>query len=150
MGMFGPSSISESTFETNDLYNPKVLEEMFLIDELMNTLTEEELREFVNSPECQALIEAGDLSQQSVMYLNKIDDLTRRTYVASIQMARSSKDSLYDQLEKVMQKREDILGKIYKKYAVQAKRDAKMAQREFIKKVPNRFKRRITISGGED
>lgn len=145
MGMFGPSSIQESTFETNDLYNPEALQEMFLVDELVNTLSHEELQEFVQSEECKALVESGALNQQSIMYLNKLDDLTRRTYVAAIQMSRSSKDSLYDQLEKVMQKREDILGKIYKKYGIQAKKDAKLAQREFIKKVPNKFKRRITI-----
>lgn len=145
MGMFGPISLQESTFETNDLYNPQVLEELFLVDELVNTLSQEELQEFVESAECQALIESGAVSQQSVMYLSKMDDLTRRTYVAAIQMSRSAKDSLYKELEKAMKKREDVLGKIYKKYGIQARKDAKSAQREFIKKVPNRFKRRITV-----
>ena len=92
------------------------------------------------------MLESGDISTGSVMYLSKIDDLTRRTNVAALQMSRSAGDSLYTEFEKIMKKKDDILAKIYRKYAVQDKKDAKTAQREFIKKVPNRFRRRITIS----
>lgn len=133
-------------FEYTNIYNPKILEEMFLVEELENTLTESEIKEFLNSEECKIMVEEGDLSTGSVMYLSKIDDLTRRTNIAALQMSRSANDSLYKEFEKVMKKKNDILAKIYKKYAIQAKKDAKDAQREFIKKVPNRFKRRITIS----
>lgn len=134
------------SYEYSNVYNPKMLEEMFLVEELENTLTQDEIKEFIESAECKAMLESGDISTGSVMYLSKIDDLTRRTNVAALQMSRSAGDSLYAEFEKIMKKKDDILAKIYRKYAVQAKKDAKTAQREFIKKVPNRFRRRITIS----
>lgn len=135
--MFDDVNLSQSSIDS--------LVEAFIIDEFNHNMTDEEKEEFVNSNECKEMIEAGILSEASVVYLDKGGDLNRRITLAALQLAKDKGDPLYKKLVFVAQRRKGILSQLRQKYGVNAKRTAKVAQRELIKKVPTRFKKKITI-----
>ena len=121
------------------------LVEAYIIDEFNHNMTDDEKDEFINSDECKEMIEAGILSEASVVYLDRGGDLNRRITLAALQLAKDKGDPLYKKLVGVAQKRKGILAQLRQKYGVNAKKTAKVAQRELIKKVPTRFKKKITI-----
>lgn len=135
--MFDDVKLNQSSMDS--------LIEAFIIDEFNHSMTDEEKEEFVNSDECKEMIEAGILSESSVVYLDRGGDLNRRITLAALQLAKDKGDPLYKKLVFVAQRRKGILSQLRQKYGVNAKRTAKTAQRELIKKVPTRFKKKILI-----
>lgn len=135
--MFDDVKLSQNSIDS--------LVEAFIIDEFNHNMTDEEKEEFVNSSECKEMIEAGILSEASVVYLDRGGDLNRRITLAALQLAKDKGDPLYKKLVFVAQKRKGILAQLRQKYNVNAKRSAKVAQKELIKKVPTRFKKKIVI-----
>ncbi len=145
MGIFGGDTIARMN---EDLQNPGALVEMMLVDDL-NSLPSEQLKEFCESAEAEALVEAQVLRKPTLMRLSKKDDEARRKKLAAFQLAKEAKDPLWDKLVKnrVMEKK--LIAAIMKKYGMKAERVAKVSQKEYIKtagKMPQSFKK----AGGAD
>jgi len=138
MGIYGTSHSEEiGITDLNALF------ESFLYDDLCR-LNEEEIKEFLASDERKALEEAGVLGKRTIVRLSKQDELSRRTKVASLQLAKEKNDPLWNALVKVRIKEREYLNKLYSKYGIVGKRTAISAQREYLKKTPNYFTRPLT------
>lgn len=110
--------------------------DVLIADELQRSLTEAELKEFLNSEECEALVEARLLNRKTIVRLNKADDLKRRKRLVALQIAKNKKDPLVKLYAKIIKQKFAILDKIEQKYGSLADREAKKAQKEYYKKVP--------------
>ena len=138
MGIFSPNQVVME----NELSNVNELLESFIYDEISRN-SDEKRKEFVNSEQAQAMVEAGIIGRKTLVRLSKMDDLERRIGMAAIQLSKESNDSLYDQLIKVRIKERELLEKINNKYANKATRVAKIGQKDYLKnKMPVAFIRK--------
>ena len=120
-------SISEESMDS--------LVEAFIYDDISRR--PDALREeAINSPEMEALLERGKFKKNTLVRLNRNDDLERRIGMAAIQMAKEHNDPLYEKLKKNRIKERELLNAIDKKYYRQATKAAKAAQVSFIKQKP--------------
>lgn len=111
------------------------LVEAFLVDD-MSRLNEQQLAEFCAPGGVgDALVEAGKLGKKTMVRLSKTDDLKRRSMMSALQHAKEKGDPLFNQLALNRVKEKDLLDAIYNKYRVIAEKDAKMAQKEYIKTI---------------
>lgn len=110
--------------------------DVFIADELSRVLTEAELKEFLQSEECESLVEAGLMRRNTVVRLSKTDDFERRKRLAALQIAKNKKDPLVKLLSRTIKKKYEIMDRIYAKNKALADRVAKQAQKAYIKKVP--------------
>lgn len=117
------------------------LREAFIYDEIAG-LPQDLREQFVQGPG-QELCEAGIIGRKTLVRLSKIDDLERRIRMASLQLAKTAKDPLYDQLEKNRIKERMLLNKIDAKYATRASRTAKQGQKQYLKSVPAGYLRTV-------
>lgn len=144
--------ISDALFECTKLSsqedNERNFREAVIWDELMRAMPiKEEMEQFLKSDTAQALFEAGYLTEaNSVVVLSKMDDLTRRTKMAAIELAKIKNDPLYLQYQKHKAKERAIEAKLAEKYGALAERKAKKAQKEYLTVVPNAFKRRVSVA----
>lgn len=120
--------------------------ESFFVDDIAQ-LNEAERKELMASEEFKTLVEMGYISEASVMYLDKEDDLSRRIAVAAAQLEKEAGGALYAELEKAIAKKKAIMAKIAKKNRAAAIKYAKAAQKQYIKATPGAFKKRISIVG---
>lgn len=108
------------------------LVEKFLYDDISRG-TEQQIKEFCNSPEAAALLEKGVFKKPTLMRLGKSDDLKRREKLTAFELAKQDKSPLWDQLVKNRKKEKELIGKIMKKYGPKASKVAKIAQKDYIK-----------------
>lgn len=94
---------------------------------------EEALKEFATSEAAQAMLEARKMSKRTFVRLGQNDDLTRRTNMTCLILAREKKDPLFDKLAANRIKEREIRGAIYKKYGHIAGRIAVLSQKKHIK-----------------
>ena len=94
---------------------------------------EQALKEFCNSEEVQALVEARKMPKKTFVRIGKDDDLTRRTNMACLILARENKDPLFDKLAKNRVQERKLRNQIYRRYRNKATKIAKMSQKEHIK-----------------
>lgn len=135
MSIFGTNNDND-LFEGDLLNETAEIADVLIADELMRSLTESEMEEFLQSDECEQLLEARILRKKTLVRLGKKDDVYRRTRLAALQLAISKNDPLAKLLAKIRVKEREYLNKIYAKYSVKAEREAKKAQRDYFKKVP--------------
>lgn len=120
--------------------------EACIVDEVSH-LTDEKIQEFCQSPEAQALVEAGVMRKKTLVRLSKKDDFSRRRTMAAFTIAREKKDPLWAKLVKNRVQERKLIGDIVKKYGGKADRVAKAGQKEYLKqKMPLSFMR----AGGPD
>ena len=112
--------------------------ETYLVD-LMDRMSDEQLKAYAESQEFQDLLEAGVAGRRSITRLNKQDDLTRRVNLASIQKAREMGDANWEALRKNRIRERELLDKIYKRWGNQVRRDAIASQKRLIKLSPRAF-----------
>ena len=91
------------------------------------------LKEFCESEEVQALVEARRMSKKTFVRLGKSDDLTRRSNMACLILARENKDPLFAKLAKNRVMERKLRGAIYKRYGAKALRIAKVSQKKHVK-----------------
>lgn len=115
-----------------ELLEASLVEKVCLMDDA-------EKKEYLSSDEFRMLEEAGKVGRRSLVRINKMDDLTRRTHLASLQKAKEMGDSDWDMLRKNRIKERQLLNRIYKKYASRVRRDAVKAQKRLIKLSPRAF-----------
>lgn len=125
-------NVNSSNFEdTNDITISDTFREAVIYDELSH-LPEVELEAFLNSEQCEAMCEEGMISRRTLVRLSKNDDLSRRTVVAAMDLAKKNNDPLWDKLVAVNKKKKEYVAAIVKKYNAKASKAARIAQKEYI------------------
>ena len=120
--------------------------EACIVDEVSH-LSDEKIQEFCQSPEAEALVEAGVMRKKTLVRLSKKDDFSRRRTMAAFTIARDKKDPLWSKLVKNRVQERKLIGEIVKKYGGKADKVAKVGQKEYLKqKMPLSFMR----AGGAD
>ena len=132
--LFNESNFDEDIKLSRD--SQREILENFLYEDAMRYLSESERIEFANSSEAAALIEEGAIGKNTVVRLSREDDLSRRIKIVALQMAREDEDVLWDQLAKNRVREKELLGKIVKKYGPKAGKEAKVAQKSYLKLNP--------------
>lgn len=128
MGIFNTTESLEV-----DLTNTtKELVEMYLADDI-SRMDDEQRKEFCESAEAEALVEANVLRKPTLIRLGKQDDFTRRKKLAAFQLAKENNDPLWDKLCKNRVKEKQLIAAIVKKYDMKAVKVAKASQKEYIK-----------------
>ena len=94
---------------------------------------EQALKEFCESEQVQALVEARKMSKKTFVRLGKTDDLTRRTNLACLILARENHDPLWKKLALNRVNERKIRNAIYKRYRNKGERIAKLSQKQHIK-----------------
>lgn len=141
MGVYGNNNRTDLHEESNFSVESQTLNELcesFLYD-FVSRLSDEDRQEFIQSEACTALVEAGKFKRNTIVRLNKTDDLSRRTTMAAMQLAKENNDPLYEKLALNRVKERELLDQINAKYEQKATRLAKMGQNEFIKKLRGTF-----------
>ena len=143
-------AIFEGAGTTNSIINeefkdPSHLEECFIADEI-SRLPEDKIKEF-----CEAggvgdqLVQEGKLRKKTLVRLSKQDDLTRRTKMGALLLAKEKKDPLYAKLVKNRQQKRELVSKIMAKYGSKGQKVARQAQAEYLhgnkSAVPKNFMR---------
>lgn len=94
---------------------------------------EEAVKGFTESAEIQSLVEARKIPKKTFVRLGKADDLTRRENMACLIIAREKNDPLWKQLADIRKKERKTRNQIYARYKNQAKRIARISQKQHIK-----------------
>lgn len=133
-----------------DLNSSRRLQEAFLVDDL-SRLPSDVLKEFCESEEAQALVEANVLRKPTLVRLSKKDDLSRRIKIAAIEICKEENPTLWKKLADNRVKEKKLLNQIMTLYKSKAVKRAKEEQKEYIKtakksKFPLSFKK----AGGDD
>ena len=106
----------------------ELLEAFFYDDHYSDS--DEEKQELLESSD--VLLEAKKISRRTIVRLNKNDDLTRRTGMAALQLAKDNNDSLWKKLVKNRIQERKLLAAIKKKYANKAQIVARQGQRLYV------------------
>lgn len=107
------------------------LDTLFAVD-LLSRQEPETIKEFVHSPECDALITEGKISKKTIMKLNKSDDLARRAKLAAYAEARRKNDPLWRKLVQNRVKEKELINAIVHKYGNKANKAAVKSQRDYV------------------
>lgn len=135
---------NEGATMKDELKNPGLLEEMFLVEECSH-FTDEQMNMFLESDLCKALQEAGKFRKKTLVRLSGQADLDRRNKLAAMALAKENHDPLFDKLALNRVKERELLGKIMQKYGNKGARIAKVAQKDYIK---NRMPASFMNAGG--
>lgn len=117
----------ERNIEMN--FNMDELMEAFFYDEHYSD-SDSEKRELLE--QADVIMETKKISNKTIVRLNKNDDLTRRTGMAALQLAKDNNDSLWKKLVKNRITERKILAAIKKKYASKAQIAARQGQRMYV------------------
>lgn len=88
---------------------------------------------FTESAEVQALVESRRLAKNTVVRLNRNDDLQRRSNLACLVLAKKHNDSLWTKLAQNRVRERKLRNAIYKKYRNKANIIAKRSQIKHVK-----------------
>ena len=143
-------TIFEGAGTTNSIINeefknPSHLEECFIADEI-SRLPEDKIKEFCEAGGVgEQLVQEGKLRKKTLVRLSKQDDLTRRTKMGALLLAKEKKDPLYAKLVKNRQQKRELVSKIMAKYGSKGQKVARQAQAEYLhgnkSAVPKNFMR---------
>ena len=133
-----------------DLNSSRRLQEAFLVDDL-SRLPSVVLKEFCESEEAQALVEANVLRKPTLVILSKKDDETRRIKIAAYEICKEENPNLWKKLADNRVKEKKLINQIMTLYRSRAIKKARAEQKEYIKtakkvKFPISFKK----AGGDD
>lgn len=106
-----------------------------MVNEAIDNLDEDAAREYICSEEYDILCETKKFKKKTIVKLNQKDDLSRRQTQAAIIIAQQKDDPLARKLTANRVKERELLDQIERKYATQALKAAKNAQRDYVKDV---------------
>lgn len=148
MGKYSPSistSFNENVESFENEFNEQAIDEnMTLSEEGWQELNEAyycnelchlsspKIEQFLESTECQAMLEKGLIGKKTMVRLSKMDDLERRIGMAAIQLAKEHNDPLYDKLKLNRVKERELLDAINKRYVNPASKVAKTQQKQHL------------------
>lgn len=130
MGLFSNDVIAgiDEAFDNED----NEIIEAFIIEDVLK-MDSDSIKEWCNSEEAQALVEAQVLRKPTMMRLSKADDEKRRAKIVAYRMAKEANDPLYKKLIKYRTLWKQTSNKIMEKYGNKADRVAKKNQQEYIR-----------------
>jgi hypothetical protein len=129
MGLYtNAQAIADSQEITMNL-NMDELQEAFFYDDHYSD-SDADKRELLE--QADVLMEAKKISRKTIVRLNKNDDLTRRTGMAALQLAKDNNDTLWKKLVKNRIQERKLLAAIKKKYASKAQVAARKGQRMYV------------------
>ena len=147
MGIYSDSKrfCDPDTGEELEVNMDELMEQFFYDEHYADS--DEEKRALIESADAVLLEKSNISSRKTMVRLNKNDDITRRTTMAALQIAKDNNDSLWKALVKNRVQERKLIGEIVKKYGTKAERAAKVGQKEYLKhKMPISFMR----AGGSD
>ena len=97
MGLYTNNQLLSEERDIEMNFNMDELQEAFFYDEHYSD-SDDEKRELLE--QADVLLEAKKISRKTIVKLNKNDDLTRRTGMAALQLAKDNNDSLWKKLVK--------------------------------------------------
>ena len=126
MSIFGTEALEENLMDSNALV------EMFLADEI-GRMDSDTIKQFCESAEAEALVEANVLRKPTLVRLGKKDDAKRRQKLAAFQLAKENNDPNWKKLCKNRVQEKKLIAAIMQRWGTKADRNAKIAQKEYIK-----------------
>ena len=129
MGLFTNAKVQAEVNEVNMNFNMDEFMEACFYDEHYAD-SDAEKRELLESADI--LMEANKISRKTLVRLNKNDDLTRRTGMAALQLAKDNNDPLWRKLVKNRIVERKLLAAIKKKYANKAQIAARKGQKMYV------------------
>ena len=91
MGLYTNEQLAQDTREVQMYLNMDELQEAFFYDEHYSD-SDDEKRELLE--QADVLLDSKKISRRTIVKLNKNDDLTRRTGMAALQLAKDNNDTL--------------------------------------------------------
>ena len=141
---------NQNSIIKEEFRDPSLLEQVFIADEVAH-LPEEKIKEFCQPGGVgEQLVQEAKMSRKTLVRLNKQDDLTRRTKMGALLLAKEKKDPLYDKLVKNRLQKRQLVDKIMKKYGNKGKQVAKQAQAEYLHGKKSALPKNFMKFGGED
>lgn len=121
--------------EQNELFNAFFYDEHY-------SLNDDEKRALLESDEVALLEKAKYLNKKTQVRLSKNDDLTRRTNMAALELAKKNKSPIWAKLVQNRIQERKLLAMAIKQYGVQAKAIAIKSQKDYISTLrnPNKIK----------
>ena len=129
MGLYTNNQLLSEERDIEMNFNMDELQEAFFYDEHYSD-SDDEKRELLE--QADVLLEAKKISRRTIVKLNKNDDLTRRTGMAALQLAKDNNDSLWKKLVKNRIQERKLLAAIKKKYGSRAQIAARQGQRMYV------------------
>ena len=127
-----------------------LLEQVMIADEVAH-LPEDKIKEFCQEGGVgESLVQEGKMSRKTLVRLNKQDDVTRRTKIGALLLAKEKKDPLYVKLVKNRLQKRDLVDKIMRKYGNKGKQVAKQAQAEYLHGKKSALPKNFMKFGGDD
>ena len=129
MGLYTNNELLEFSKDVEMNLNMDELQEAFFYDDHYSD-SDEEKRELLENAD--TLLEGKKVSRKTIVRLNKNDDLTRRTSMAALQLAKDNNDPLWQKLVKNRIQERKLLAAIKKKYGGKANAAARKGQRAYV------------------
>lgn len=130
MSLYG----TEAVQKLDDYAKSTAVYELFMLDDIINNSSTQEIKEFCESQQAQILVEKQVLNKPTLHRLSKEDDLKRRIKLICYRLAKEAGDPLWTKLVKYQKLKKSTAQAILNKYGTKAERIAKVAQKEYIKK----------------
>lgn len=125
-------------YQDEGIQDKDLLLETFLIDACQH-MDEDSCREFLETSEVKALVEAGAVRKGTIVRLSKADDYARRLTLAAIQKAKEDNSADWKKLKKAQAMKKAAIAAIVKRYGTMVKRDVVKAQRALLKNDPMHY-----------
>lgn len=126
MSLYGSEKLRTTDSVANELL------EMFVVDDVIRG-DKAQIKTFCESEMAKVLQEKNVLKKPTMMRLSKEDDEKRRIKIAAYNLAKAANDPLWVKFKKYSALRRECSNKIVTKYGAKAERQAKIAQKEYIK-----------------
>ena len=112
--------------------------ESFFVD-YVNHMDDEERKQYLESDEVNALVEAKAIGRRTIVRLSKQDDYNRRITLAAMQKAKEQNSSDWKRLKKAHMLKKLAIANIVKRYGNNVKRDVVKAQKAILKTNPRYY-----------
>ena len=128
-------------FVDNKDFDDELLDEEFDMDSFNEACVYMELaqlpddvRKAVVESEEAAILEAkGKISRKTIVRLNRVDDMQRRTTAAAYQIAKDKNDQDWVKRVKALEMKKKYKARILKKFGAKGQRVAKQSQKDYLK-----------------
>ena len=112
--------------------------ESFFVD-YVNHMDDEERKQYLESDEVNALVEAKAIGRRTIVRLSKQDDYNRRITLAAMQKAKEQNSADWKRLKKAHMLKKLAIANIVKRYGNNVKRDVIKAQKAILKTNPRYY-----------
>ena len=126
------------TPEFDGIENQQELFETMFIDQAMH-MDDESRKEYLESAEVKALVEAKAVNRRTIVRLSRSDDYARRVTLAAMQKAKEQNTADWKKLKKAHWMKKTAIANIVKRYGNLVKRDVIKAQKAILKANPTYY-----------